>query len=172
MEEQKRCLYLWNSINSLNLNIMNEDLNLLEILKDAPKGTRLYSTIWGDVELVDAQLLIKCITPNGTEWNFEINGKLSAAYSDNGECVLFPSKEQRDWSKFKLDLPIDTPVMVRDDSFVIREWKLRYYDKDNRAFVNGTKSIDCDESMTFDYIVPVKDFDFEDLESNKKRSIC
>ncbi len=152
---------------------MNEDLNLLEILKDAPKGTKLYSTIWGDVELVEAQpLWIKCITPNGTEWHFEMNGKLNAASSGNGECVLFPSKEQRDWSKFKLDLPIDTPVMVRDDSFVIREWKLRYYDKDNRAFVNGAKSDDCETSMVFDYIVPVKDFDFENLESNKEKSIC
>ena len=152
---------------------MNEDLNLLEILKDAPKGTKLYCTIWGDVELVEAQpLWIKCITPNGTEWHFEINGKLNAASSGNGECVLFPSKEQRDWSKFKLDLPIDTPVMVRDDSFVTREWKLRYYDKDNRAFVKGAKSDDCETSMPFDYIVPVKDFDFEDLESNKERSIC
>ena len=152
---------------------MNENLNLLEILKDAPKGTKLYSTIWGDVELVEAQpLWIKCITPNGTEWHFEMNGKLNAASSGNGECVLFPSKEQRDWSKFKLDLPIDTPVMVRDDSFVIREWKLRYYDKDNRAFVNGAKSDDCETSMVFDYIVPVKDFDFENLESNKEKSIC
>ena len=97
---------------------------------------------------------------------------MNAASSGNGECVLFPSKEQRDWSKFKIDLPIDTPVMVRDDSFVIREWKLRYYDKDNRAFVNGAKSDDCETSMFFDYIVPVKDFDFENLESNKERSIC
>lgn len=152
---------------------MNEDLNLLEILKDAPKGTKLYCTIWGDVELVEAQpLWIKCITPNGTEWHFEMNGKLNAASSGNGECVLFPSKEQRDWSKFKLDLPIDTPVMVRDDSFGTREWKLRYYDKDNRAFVNGAKSDYCETSMVFDYIVPVKDFDFNDPESNKERSIC
>ena len=152
---------------------MNENLNLIEILKEVPKGTKLYCTIWGDVELVDVQpLWIKCKTPKGNEWTFEPDGKLSAGALGNGECVLFPSKEQRDWRKFKLDLPIDTPVMVRDDSFVIREWKLRYYDKDNRAFVNGAKSDDCETSMVFDYIVPVKDFDFENLESNKERSIC
>lgn len=152
---------------------MNENLNLLEILKDAPKGTRLYCTIWGDVELVEVlSHTVICKDNGGVEWNFRNNGNLLASNTEYGECVLFPSKEQRDWSKFKLDLPIDTPVMVRDDSFVIREWKLRYYDKNKKAFVNGTKSVDCDESMTFDYIVPVKDFDFEDLESNKKRSIC
>lgn len=152
---------------------MNENLNLLEILKDAPKGTRLYSTIWGDVELIEVlSHTVICKDNGGVEWNFRNNGNLLASNTEYGECVLFPSKEQRDWRKFKLDLPIDTPVMIRDDSFAPREWKLRYYDKNKKVFVNGTKSIDCDESMTFDYIVPVKDFDFEDLESNKKRSIC
>ena len=152
---------------------MNEDLNLLEILKDAPKGTRLYCTIWGEMELVKVlTYVVICKDNGGVEWNFKDNGNLFASNTEDGECVLFPSKEQRDWSKFKLDLPIDTPVMVRDDSFVIREWKLRYYDKDNRAFVNGAKSDDCETSMVFDYIVPVKDFDFNDPESNKERSIC
>ena len=152
---------------------MNENLNLLEILKDAPKGTKLYSTIWGEMELISVESFwIKCLSSKGVEWSFEPNGKLSASSTEDGECVIFPSKEQRDWSKFKLDLPIDTPVMVRNDSFVIIEWKLRYYDKDNRAFVNGAKSDDCETSMVFDYIVPVKDFDFENLESNKERSIC
>ena len=33
-----------------NLKIMNENLNLVEILKDCPKGTKLYSTIHGEVE--------------------------------------------------------------------------------------------------------------------------
>ena len=152
---------------------MNENLNLLEILKDAPKGTRLYCTIWGEMGLVRiSAYCVTCKSKCGIEWDFKNNGHLLGSSTEGGECVLFPSKEQRDWSKFKIDLPIDTPVMVRDDSFVIREWKLRYYDKDNRAFVNGAKSDDCETSMFFDYIVPVKDFDFENLESNKEKSIC
>ena len=149
---------------------MNEDLNLLVILKDAPKGTRLYSTIWGDVELVEAQpLWIKCITPNGTEWHFEMNGKLNAASSGNGECVLFPSKEQRDWSKFKLDLPIDTPVMV---SATEEEWLLRFYAGDNATFIDGSKSNGDAGICYWSYIVPVKDFDFNDPKSNIDKSIC
>ena len=152
---------------------MNEDLNLLEILKDAPKGTKLYCTIWGDVELVEAQpLWIKCITPNGTEWHFEMNGKFNAASSGNGECVLFPSKEQRDWSKFKLDLPIDTPVMVRDSCWNENDWSLRYYRIRNEVFVDGFKSASGERSTTFTHIVPVKDFDFNDPKSNIEKSIC
>ena len=152
---------------------MNEDLNLLEILKDAPKGTKLYSTIWGEMELISVESFwIKCLSSKGVEWSFEPNGKLSASSTEDGECVLFPSKEQRDWSKFKIDLPIDTPVMVRDDSFVIREWKLRYYDKDNRAFINGYKSSETNSTEIWPFVVPVKDFDFNDPKSNKEKSIC
>ena len=149
---------------------MNENLNLLEILKDAPKGTKLYSTIWGDVELVEAQpLWIKCITPNGTEWHFEMNGKLNAASSGNGECVLFPSKEQRDWRKFWVDLPIDTPVMV---SATDEEWLLRFYAGDNATFIDGSKSNGDAGTCYWSYIVPVKDFDFNDPKSNIDKSIC
>ena len=149
---------------------MNEDLNLIEILKEVPKGTKLYCTIWGDVELVDVQpLWIKCKTPKGNEWTFEPDGKLSAGALGNGECVLFPSKEQRDWSKFKLDLPIDTPVMVTSTG---EYWHIRFYAGDNATFSYGCKS---DESLGIFYwpfVVPVKDFDFENLESNKEKSIC
>ena len=149
---------------------MNEDLNLLVILKDAPKGTKLYSTIWGDVELVEAHpLWIKCITPKGNEWTFEPDGKLSAAASGNGECVLFPSKEQRDWSKFKLDLPIDTPVMV---SATEEEWLLRFYAGDNATFIDGYKTNGDAGICYWSYIIPVKDFDFNDPKSNIDKSIC
>ena len=82
---------------------MNENLNLVEILKDCPKGTKLYSSVFGGVELdhVDIRanypIVIRlkdldvreCITTEGT---------LFTEY--DGECILFPSREQRDWSKF------------------------------------------------------------------------
>ena len=152
---------------------MNEKLNLLEILKDAPKGTKLYSTIWGEMELISVESFwIKCLSSKGVEWSFEPNGKLSAASTGDGECVIFPSKEQRDWSKFKLDLPIDTPVMVRDYCWSGNDWVLRYYSAMKRVFVNGFKSSDGATTTDVRYIVPVKDFDFENLESNKERSIC
>ena len=50
---------------------MNEDLNLLEILKDAPKGTKLYCTIWGEMGLISVKSLwIECLSSNGVEWSF------------------------------------------------------------------------------------------------------
>ena len=152
---------------------MNEDLNLLEILKDAPKGTKLYSTIWGEMELVKVlTYAVICKDNGGVEWNFKDNGNLLASNTEDGECVIFPSKEQRDWSKFKIDLPIDTPVMVHDYCWNENDWGLRYYSAMKRVFVNGFKSSDGATTTDVRYIVPVKDFDFENLESNKEKSIC
>ena len=82
---------------------MNENIDLTKILKDCPKGTKLYSTIFGEVEFEHIEtdfrsqyviielkdLLLERIT---------FDGKLYNCY--DGECTLFPSKEQRDWSKF------------------------------------------------------------------------
>lgn len=83
---------------------MNENLNLVEILKDCPKGTKLYSPIYGDVELIrvlqnyggDYPIEIKLI--DGSINGVTTDGRLYEYY--NGECVLFPSRYQRDWSKF------------------------------------------------------------------------
>ena len=83
---------------------MNENLNLVEILKDCPKGTKLYSTLFGDVELVRARksegdaFPIEVKRSDGTIVTFMKNGKFYFGY--DGECALFPSREQRDWSKF------------------------------------------------------------------------
>ena len=82
---------------------MNENLNLVEILKDCPKGTKLYSLVHGEVEFEHIEtycrhqyVIIKLKDFLLERINF--NGKLYNSY--NGECILFPSKDQRDWSKF------------------------------------------------------------------------
>ena len=84
---------------------MNENLNLVEILKDCPKGTKLYSLIYGYVELErisndenDKYPIFIRLTSNTIDCVAK-DGRYIGNY--DGECVLFPSKEQRDWSKFK-----------------------------------------------------------------------
>ena len=84
---------------------MNENLNLVEILKDCPEGTKLYSPIYGDIELVEvlqdeyAIYSIKTTLSNNSLEYFTSDGRIFVEFS--GECILFPSKDQRDWSKFK-----------------------------------------------------------------------
>lgn len=79
---------------------MNENIDLTQILKDCPKGTKFYSTIDGEIEFVemchDTGLLY--FTDHRASLVYLKTGRV---HKDKGECVLFPSKEQRDWSKFK-----------------------------------------------------------------------
>ena len=82
---------------------MNEDLNLEKILKYCPKGTKLYSTVFGEVKLEEVKENSKypiMVKPKiGGFESFTSSGRWMENY--DGECLLFPSKEQRDWSKFK-----------------------------------------------------------------------
>lgn len=82
---------------------MNENLNLVEILKDCSEGTKLYSPVFGEVKFESINDIIGPIivtTNTGNAECFTADGKMYTYY--NGECLLFPSKEQRDWSKFKV----------------------------------------------------------------------
>ena len=81
---------------------MNENIDLTKILKDCPKGTKLYSTIFGEVEFLgfcnDKEYAVT-IKRNCSIANITKDGRYISYF--NGECTLFPSKDQRDWSKFK-----------------------------------------------------------------------
>lgn len=85
---------------------MNENINLVEILKDCPSGTKLYSPLAGEVELckVDEEeyfpILIK-FNDDCYLCKIGFTGDGRFYNSPDSECLLFPSKEQRDWSKFK-----------------------------------------------------------------------
>ena len=80
---------------------MNENIDLTKILKDCPKGTKLYSTVFGEVEfehIHNSSRTIGYKTNTGRNFDVSHEGKFFRNY--DGECILFPSKDQRDWSKF------------------------------------------------------------------------
>lgn len=77
---------------------METKLNIVEILKDKPKGTKLYSPLFGNVYFSDIN--------NSTTYVLH-HTSMASFYSDatfikfeEAEPLLFPSKEMRDWSKF------------------------------------------------------------------------
>lgn len=83
---------------------MNENLNLCKILKDCPKGTKLWSSVWGDVFFDKIYEGICCKPIALTAFGCNDIALYSSGKMHNiegAECVLFPSKYQRDWSKFK-----------------------------------------------------------------------
>lgn len=83
---------------------MENKINIVEILKDCPKGMKLYSLIYGEVELsliddTNDNYPI-CIKTNlGSLVNFTKDGRYAIRFP-TAECMLFPSSEMRDWSKF------------------------------------------------------------------------
>ena len=122
---------------------MNENLNLVEILKDCPKGTKFYSSIYG--ELIYSYTYV---SPSGAKFVFILpnsnsmfnNIPIKVEYCWNGkyiinmgECTLFPSKEQRDWSKFKPKKPKFDPKTLRPfDKVLVRDsdgcrWRCAFY---------------------------------------------
>ena len=116
---------------------MNEHIDLTKILKDCPKGTIFYSSIYENVcfeginndsvypiQISNSRIGIRTLSEKGR------------VFIGLGECILFPSKEQRDWNKFSAPWykkekfnpntlqPFDK-VIVRD--VLGQEWKVEFF---------------------------------------------
>lgn len=77
---------------------MEGKINIAAILESKPQGTKLYSLTYGDCSYqgYTGDFGIECQSQNGVQFNLDEYGK----YCIEGECILFPSKEMRDWNKF------------------------------------------------------------------------
>ena len=78
---------------------MKAEINIAEILITKPEGIDLYSPIFGkgkvkDIAANNSTIIVEDAKKN--EYYFHPTGR----YISSGECLLFPSKEMRDWSKF------------------------------------------------------------------------
>lgn len=82
---------------------MENKINIAEILKDCQRGMKLYSPIYGEIELlkVNSNYTYPIIITIGIDstGTFTSDGRLYEQYH-SAECILFPSSEMRDWSKF------------------------------------------------------------------------
>ena len=128
---------------------MNENLDLTKILDGCPLYTTFYSTIYGDVSFAGISKdsscfhpieLIGCTKPIKLCTNIYLTKEGKMEYNYEGECTLFPSKDQRDWSKFvrfwdkpkvdKFDIntlhPFDR-VLVRD--FLNEDWMADFFER-------------------------------------------
>lgn len=117
---------------------MEKELNLVDILKDCPRGTKLYSIVHGEVEFY------RIVGNTGYPISFEykkgdtyiasvtVDGKYSNVA--DSECILFPSKDQRDWSKFSIEPKFDIKTLKPFDKVLVRDfddgiWKCNFYEK-------------------------------------------
>ena len=140
---------------------MNDNIDLTKILKDCPEGTKLYSTIYGDVEFYyiakSSEYPIKLTAEGGYICSVSANGRYYEGF--DGECTLFPSKEQRDWSKFtapwyKKD-KFDPNTLKPFDKVLVRIsnlWRVNFF---SNKVDGGCRCIDID--YLFKYCIPYND---------------
>ena len=136
-------------------------INLVSILKHCPKGTKLYSPIFGEVTLYSVNnRIIDVIATNcsdeTTHIEFSRLGRLILGYS-NAECVLFPSKDQRDWSKFQIPATRGDIMMFIDKSavFMIDTKKDTY--TDTIAYAGNNTGFKIGEHIFRSYIPASED---------------
>ena len=135
---------------------MNDNIDLTKILKGCPKGTKLYSSSYGEVEFESIDYSLHCpIKVTGNVYYlcfFTKEGKLV----DTGECTLFPSQTQRDWSKFERfwDKPkvekFDVNTLQPFDRILVRfsgnlNWQIGLfgYKYEKLIYSNGTVYYQC-----------------------------
>ena len=108
---------------------MNENLNLVEILKDCPEGTKLYSPIIGEVEFKRIKYCDYPIVTCSKDGNRILSFTKEGLFFSEGECImLFPSKDQRDWSKFKIKKPkFDPKTFQPFDKVLVRTGTKRFH---------------------------------------------
>ena len=164
---------------------MKEKINIAKILKDKPRGTKLYSSACGKCELKEADDKIFKVSfyssksgfMIGGEGTFDKNGNLY----DDGECIVFPSKEMRDWSKFAWKRG---DVLISDCGFVciFKEWASDDYTRFNGCYFDGMPNAETakysklDNNTAYGYIREIENrcggkLNLETLEIEKQTEL-
>lgn len=118
---------------------MNENIDLTKILKNCPEDFELYTPLYGKVFFFkinkkDSFSIVIRATTIGTIL-FTKEGHFFETATD-GECLLFPSKDQRDWSKFTAPWykreKFDPKTLQQFDRVVVKNildniWRIQYF---------------------------------------------
>ena len=143
---------------------MNENIDLTKILKDCPVGTKLYSPIYGEIYFEE-------IRSNGKYPIITITKSIYAAtftkegfyYADeDGECILFPSKEQRDWNKFNApwykNEKFDPKTLKAFDRVLVRNYKTTKWRCEHFSHFDGNNYNPCIASCcSYTFCIPYND---------------
>lgn len=125
---------------------MEEKINIAEILKNKPQGTKLYADAFGELSIeeicTEDELGIILLSSVEDRLLFYNDGK----YNMQGEPILVPSKSMHDWSKFawkKGDVLKNTAYEGR----VIFDGFLN----DDYTYFKGKHPLDCSNKLNITY---------------------
>ena len=152
---------------------MNENIDLTKILEGCPKGTKFYSSIFGEVSFVEIHNCYDKYPIELQAYNKSTHSTVEVTYAEDGrsscifdgECTLFPSKDQRDWSKFERfwDKPkvkkFDPKTLQPFDKVLVKEyetdiWTASWYSHSANNLDDGW--FVCDNTY-WHYIIPYND---------------
>ena len=88
---------------------METKINIADILKDKPVGLKFYSNTFGYISFNGVHKdKVYFFSEDTNAHSVKPNGKMY----DGGECIIFPSKEMRDWEKFSwMNLGVTNAVL-------------------------------------------------------------
>lgn len=145
---------------------MERNINIAKILKDKPKGTKLYADAFGELSLEVVTITQHCIISTkskiGTFHNFYKDGK----YIEYGEPILVPSKEMRDWSKFawkRGDVLVDRSGLCQ---VVFKE-----FEDDTYTTFEGMYWLKCDEDDSLEYKKKISSLNTADFHLDTSENI-
>ena len=140
---------------------MNENIDLTKILKNCPKGFELYSPLFGNVKLNSISgCYIEIIDNIGAGAYFNRLGQYVSTYEVLNECLLFPSKEQRDWSKFSAPWykkeKFDPKTLQPFDKVLVRDGVGYKWNADFYSYKVVGRGHSCVDDI-YDYCIPYND---------------
>lgn len=133
---------------------MKEKINIAEILKDKPLLLKFYSTTFGRITFNGVHKgKVYFFSEDTNAHSVKQNGKMY----DGGECIIFPSKEMRDWEKFSWK---KGDVLISDCGFmcIFKEWASDDYTKFNGCYFDGMPNTETakyskvDNNIAYGYI--------------------
>ena len=136
---------------------MNENIDLTKILKDCPKGEKFYSPLFGDIEFnkIDKKANMVVV---GEDWEINADGTITLE-DKSPEIMLYPSREQRDWSKFTAPWykkeKFDPKTLKPFDKVLVRIsnlWRVNFFSNKEDG---GCRCIDI--NYLFKYCIPYND---------------
>ena len=144
-----------------------QKLNLCDILKNCPQGETFWSPLFGDVKFHDINQkrnFINIVLDNGVTWNINADGTISFGNVTSPEIILYPSREQRDWTKVKYEPKkerFDPKTFKPFDKVLIRNAEINYWRCSLVSYIvnlRGKYSFVCIGSSSYDnYCIPYND---------------